>query len=311
MHDRPILIATRGSALALAQARTVLAQCRSAFPEEGFDLQIIKTTGDKLLTASLASPDLPKGLFTKELEAALLSGEADLAVHSLKDLPTDTIDGLALAAVPPRERVGDALVSNKVTEFQSLGPGARVGTGSTRRRAQRLHVRPDLQVLDIRGNVDTRLRKLDEGQYDAVILAEAGLRRLGFTARIAQVIPRSILVPAVGQGALGIETRSDAALLRALAPLEHAETRAAVTGERAMLAALRGGCLAPVAAWGRVAGGELMLDAVVLDVSGTRALTAARRGAPVQAEAIGRAVAEELLAAGAAELIAAARELRA
>ncbi len=196
-------------------------------------------------------------------------------MHSLKDLPTEAIDGLALAAVPSRESPGDVLVSHQVSEFKSLGQGARVGTGSMRRRAQLLHVRSDLKVLDIRGNVDTRLRLLDEGEYDAIVLAEAGLTRLGLADRITQVLPKSWMLPAIGQGALGLETRAEDEPSRAcVRHLDHPETHAAVIAERALLAALRGGCLAPVGAWGRVQEGRLHLDAVVLDPQGTQRVTA-------------------------------------
>jgi hydroxymethylbilane synthase len=249
-----------------------------------------------------------QGLFTKELQRALLDGQIDLAVHSLKDLPTAPIDGLTLAAVPARESTDDVLVSHIAHRVDALPKGARVGTGSLRRKAQLLHVRPDLKVEDIRGNVETRLRKLDDGEYDAIVLAEAGLRRLGMTDRIVHVIPRSIMLPAVGQGALGIEARAgDAATLALLAPLDYAATHQAVLAERSLLLTLRAGCLAPVGAWARLEQGQLAIDAVVLSGNGVRKLKAQGTGPAEEAVHLGRRVAELLLDQGAAELIATTR----
>jgi len=249
-----------------------------------------------------------QGLFTKEIQRALLAGEIDLAVHSLKDLPTEPVAGLLLAAVPVREATGDALVANHATSLKDLPPGARIGTGSTRRRAQLLHLRPDLNLDDVRGNVDTRLRKLDEGQYDALILAEAGLKRLGLAARIAQILPVEGMLPAVGQGALGLETReSDLRTRELIASLDDPATHAAVLAERSLLAHLRGGCLAPVGAIGRVAGDCLSLSAVVLSGDGRQRIAAAAAGSPLDALTVGITVAEALLAQGARELITAAR----
>ncbi len=248
------------------------------------------------------------GVFTKEIQRELLAGRIDLAVHSLKDLPTDTVPGLVLAAVPERAAVADVLVSDRFDSVESLPPGAVVGTGSLRRRAQLLHHRNDLEMRDIRGNVDTRLRKLREGHYEAIILAQAGLSRLGFTDRIAQVLPLDMMLPAVGQGALGIETRAeDAGTRAALAVLNHPPTHAAVVAERAMLAALHGGCMAPIAAWGRIEGGQLHLTGRVLDPAGTRKLDAESDGAAELAASLGKQVAEDLLRQGAEELIAACR----
>jgi len=250
-----------------------------------------------------------RGLFTKQIQQALLDGRVDLAVHSLKDLPTEPVPGLTLAAVPPRAAPGDALVARAADSLEQLPEGASVGTGSARRRAQLLSRRPDLVVKEIRGNVDTRLRKLDEGQYDAIVLAEAGLSRLGLADRITEVLPKSVMLPAVGQGALGLEIRvDDAATCQALAPLDHLPTHAAVTAERAMLAALRGGCLAPVGAWGRVGdGNSLQLDGVVLSNDGRTRLAASAVGPPEQAGEVGVEVAEKLIAKGARDLIAASR----
>jgi hydroxymethylbilane synthase len=303
-HATCVRLGTRASALARWQADWVAGQLQ----QHGIrvEMVLIATQGD--VRDGPIGTIGSQGVFTKEIQRALLDGRIDLAVHSLKDLPTDPVDGLAVAAVPPREQPGDALVSNQVTEFESLGRGARVGTGSMRRRAQLLHVRPDLHVLDIRGNVDTRLRHLDEGRYDAIVLAEAGLTRLGLAHRIAQVFPKEWMLPAIGQGALGLETRADDQRTRELvATLDDADTHAAVLAERALLATLRGGCLAPVGAWGRVVHGALQLDAAVLDPQGTQRIAARVVGTPRTAEAVGQQAARQLLDQGAAALIAQAR----
>jgi hydroxymethylbilane synthase len=250
-----------------------------------------------------------QGLFTKEIQRSLLQREVDLAVHSLKDLPTEPVEGLVLAAVPVRESTRDVLISRVANRLEDLPQGARVGTGSLRRQAQLLHFRPDLQLLDIRGNVDTRLRKLHEGEYDAIILAEAGLRRLGLAERITQVIPAEIMLSAVGQGALGLETRGDdEATQRALASLNDPATHAAVVSERSLLATLRGGCLAPVGAWARKDGDQLLLEAVVLSGDGRQRIAASGRAPVEDALQLGREVAEQLLSQGAAQLIQQSRE---
>jgi hydroxymethylbilane synthase len=308
-----IRLGTRGSALARWQAEWVAARLR----ERGIAVELvpIRTQGD--IRGESISEIGGQGVFTKELQRALLDTQIDLAVHSLKDLPTDEVPGLTLAAVPPREACGDALVCNRWKTLAELPRGARVGTGSLRRQAQLLHVRPDLILEGVRGNVDTRLRKLDEGQFDAIILAEAGLRRLGLADRIKQVLPLDVMLPAVGQGALGLECREDDdATQRALATLDDVATHAAVIAERSLLATLRGGCLAPIGAWARVEQGQLKLDAVVLDPRGGRRLAAADEVAfsanansiAAIAADLGRRVAQTLLAAGASELISAARD---
>jgi hydroxymethylbilane synthase len=287
--------------LALWQAEWVAARLR----EQGSDVELIRiqTTGD------VASQPLQtiggQGLFTKELQRALLDDRIDLAVHSLKDLPTDPVEGLSVAAVPPRESNHDVLVAREATSLETLPEQARLGTGSRRRKSQLLYARPDLQVSDIRGNLDTRLRKLDEGQYDAIVLAEAGLKRLGWDQRITQILPREVMLPAIGQGALGIESRSDDSATRdQLAPLDDADTHASILAERAMLAQLRAGCLAPVGAWGRVLDGQLYLDGVVLSSGGKHRVAASASGSPADAVQLGQQVAESLLAQGAATLIA-------
>ncbi len=302
--DRVLRLGTRASALARWQADWVAGQLRETGVE--VEMVLITTQGDAR-TGSLSSLG-GQGLFTKEIQRALLDDRADLAVHSLKDLPTDRIDNLVLTAVPSRESTGDVLVSRDGTVFESLPDGARVGTGSLRRQAQLLHARPDLKIVDIRGNVDTRLKRLDDGEYDAIVLAEAGLKRLGLADRATQVLPGSWMLPAIGQGALGLETRADDSLTRErVAFLDDPDTHQSVLAERMLLATLRGGCLAPVGAWGRVRDNRLHLDAVVLDAQGTTRLTAQVVGPPESAERLGEQAARELLDQGGADLIASAR----
>ncbi|HWB12265.1 MAG TPA: hydroxymethylbilane synthase [Pirellulales bacterium] len=302
---RPLRLGTRASALARWQADWVAGELRARGHE--VTLVLLSTRGDQVRSAPLGAIG-GEGLFTKELQRALLADEIDLAVHSLKDLPTEAVEGLCLGAVPARAPSADVLVSRRAQSLAEVPQGATVGTGSLRRRAQLRHVRPDLQLVDVRGNVDTRLRKLDEGQYDALVLAQAGLTRLGLAQQITQILPNEVMLPAVGQGALGIEVRSaDAELLQALLPLDHADTRAAVTAERALLAALRAGCLAPVGAKGEVVYGRLQLRGVVLSGDGTRRLFSQIDGLPPNAIELGRQLAEELLSQGAAKLIADAR----
>lgn len=297
-------LGTRGSALARWQADWVATQLGGLGAE--VEIVLITTTGD--VTQHALSAVGGQGLFTKEIQRALLDNRIDLAVHSLKDLPTEPVAGLHLAAVPPRESPGDVLVSSKDQGIDALLFGARVGTGSRRRQSQLRHYRGDLQVHDIRGNVDTRLRRLDSGEFDAIVLAEAGLNRLGLTNRITQVLPYTVMLPAVGQGALGIETRADDRLTTSVvARLNDPPTRVAVLAERALLAGLRGGCLAPVGAWARPQQTQLRLTATVLSVDGSRKVAVALSGELTEPEQLGSAAARELLALGAADLIADAR----
>jgi hydroxymethylbilane synthase len=306
LSERPALrIGTRGSRLARWQADWVAERLRRL--GQPAELLEISTHGDVQQAGPIEEIGAP-GVFTKAIQRALLAGEVDVAVHSLKDLPTDSVDGLLLAVVPPREDPADVLVSNVAKSVAALPRGARVGTGSLRRQAQLRHLRPDLVIENVRGNVDTRLEKLDAGRFDALVLAKAGLARLGCAERITQVLLPEIMLPAVGQGALGIECRADDAATRAaVAALDDGATHAAVLSERALLAHLRGGCLAPVGAWGRFEGGVLHLSAVVLSSDGRQRLEANGSALPGDGEALGRRVAESLLAQGAAELIAAAR----
>ena len=302
---RTIRVGTRASKLARWQADWTAARLR----ELGHTVEIVElmTAGDVEQSGPVADIGAP-GVFTKEIQRAVLAGEADVAVHSLKDLPTDEVAGLALSAVPPRESPADVLLARNANSLDTLPVSARVGTGSLRRQAQLRHARPDLRVESIRGNVDTRVRKLDEGQFDAIVLAEAGLKRLGLLGRISQVLPFDVMLPAVGQGALGIECRcEDAATLAALASLDDANSHAAVRAERALLAHLRGGCLAPIGALARIEDGRLRLSAVVLNADGSRRLAASGWAVLADALDLGRRVADDLLAQGAAELISASR----
>jgi hydroxymethylbilane synthase len=306
-----IRIGTRASQLALWQSNWVAGELRA----RGVAVEIVHITTQGDVTAGPLGQIGGQGLFTKEIQRALLDRRVDLAVHSLKDLPTEPVEGLMLGAVPPRAGAGDALICKIATSIEALPQGAKIGTGSARRKAQLLHARPDLEIAEIRGNLDTRLRKLDEGQYDALVLAEAGLARLGWEHRITQLIPKSLMLPAVGQGALGLEVRSDdPSTQAAVAPLDDPNTRAAVTAERAMLSALRGGCLAPVGAWGRCSielqlHPHLELDAVVLSPDGKERMATRGISYSLDAEQLGRGIADILLRQGAAELIAGSRKL--
>ena len=292
-----LTIASRGSQLALWQARWVADQLTVHGRE--CRIEIVKTTGDRITDVPLAKVGT-KGLFTKEIEEALLDGRADLAVHSLKDLPTELPRDLVLAAVPEREDPRDAVVGRRLAD---LPPGARVGTSSLRRSAQLRKLRPDLAVESVRGNLDTRLRKLDEGRYDAILLAAAGLKRLGWGHRIAEILPADVMCSAVGQGALAIETRAASPGFEACAPLDHPATRAAVTAERAVLAALGGGCQVPIGAHAVIRNGTLRLLAIVAAPDGSAVVRAESEGPPSEAESIGRALGADLLARGARQIL--------
>jgi hydroxymethylbilane synthase len=303
---KALRIGTRGSALALWQAKSIAGMLRQGGVES--ELIVIKTSGDKFQQISFSQMGT-KGVFIKELEDALLDLRVDLAVHSMKDLPTEMPAGLTLAAICKREDVRDALLSTTGATLESLPRGARVGTSSLRRQSQLLHARNDLLMLELRGNVDTRIEKLKRGDYDAIILAKAGLDRLGLSANITQVLPHDVSLPAAGQGAIGIEARAaDVETLRALAGLNHPETRCGVVAERAALAGLEGGCQVSIGAWGRVEDGKLVLEVAVLSPDGAKRMWEKDSGAPGEAEAIGARVAKKLRDRGAAALLA--RETR-
>ena len=292
-----LVIASRGSQLALWQARWAEEQLTLAGHE--CRIKIIKTTGDKITDVPLAKVGA-KGLFTKEIEEALLDERADLAVHSLKDLPTELPRGLVLAGVPPREDPRDAIVGPRLAD---LPHGARVGTSSLRRAAQLRKARPDLVIESVRGNLDTRLRKLDEGLYDAIVLAAAGLKRLGWADRIAELLPPEVMCPAVGQGALALESRATGAGMEACAALDDPEIRAAVTAERAVLGALGGGCQVPIGAHAVVEAGRLRLLAIVASPDGVELVRAQSDGAVSEAAALGRTLGSELLDRGARRIL--------
>lgn len=299
--SREIRIATRKSALALWQAEYVKARLEQAHPGLKVSLVPMVSRGDKLLDAPLAKIG-GKGLFVKELETALLENEADIAVHSMKDVPMDFPEGLGLFCICEREDPRDAFVSNTYDSLDALPPGSVVGTSSLRRQAQLLARRPDLNIHFLRGNVNTRLAKLDAGEYDAIILAAAGLIRLGFEARIRASISVDDSLPAGGQGAVGIECRTaDAEIHALLAPLHHAETAARVTAERALNKRLNGGCQVPIACYALLEGEQLWLRGLVGQPDGGLLLRAEGRGS--DAEALGVQVAEQLLAQGAEAIL--------
>lgn len=303
--DGVVRIASRGSRLALWQTDRVRTELEAAHPGIRIDVEVIRTTGDRILDVPLAKIG-DRGLFTKEIDEALLDGRADLAVHSLKDIPTRIPDGLTLAAVSERADPRDVLilrVGQKVG-LRELAPGARVGTSALRRRAQLCRLRPDLEVIDLRGNLDTRLAKLDAGEYDAIILAAAGVRRLGWEDRISESLPPEEWLPAVGQGALGIVARAgDSATADLLGPLHHPGTAACTAAERSFLRALEGGCQVPIAALATLDAGTLHLDGLVADLEGEQAVRATSAGAPTAASEIGRRLAGVLLSRGAGEIL--------
>lgn len=299
-----IRIGTRGSALALAQARWVAGQLTARHPDCRVELVVIKTTGDKIHNVPLAQVG-GKGLFIKEIEEALLTGKVDLAVHSLKDMPAEIPEGLMLGAVPPREDCRDAFISRRYATLAEIPAGGRVGTGSLRRRVQLLHRRPDLEIVALRGNVDTRVKKMESLGLDALILAAAGLNRLNLAHLNRGCLPETDMLPAVGQGALGLEVRrQDRQLQELIGFLDDPATRTAVTGERAFLARLEGGCVVPVAALGRVAGDSLILEALISDLEGQRFLKDRLTGAGDAAASLGTLLADRLLDQGGREILA-------
>ncbi len=301
MHNS-LTIGTRGSQLALWQAAFVKRQLEGLFPKLEIHLRTIKTTGDTIQDRSLVG--LGKGVFTKEIENALLTGDIDLAVHSLKDLPTELPSGLCIAAILEREDPRDVLITATGFPLEDLLGGAKIGTTSPRRKAQLLHMRPNLRVVDVRGNIDTRLRKLRETDLDGIILAAAGIKRLLEPEIITQYFDTERMVPAVGQGALAVETREgDSTVKTLLAPLNDSETVAEVTAERTVLGSLSGGCQVPVGAYAWHVDDELSLIAAVCHPEGIHRVVEIATGSPDAAEHLGRIVAEKLQNSGATELL--------
>ncbi len=298
-NQRPSLVlGTRGSKLALCQSEWFQSKIQEVAPEVRVTLRKIQTSGDRIVDVPLAKIG-GKGLFVKEIEDALLTGEIDLAVHSMKDVPAQLPDGLDILCIPPREDARDAFISREGCSFQSLPIGATVGTASLRRQAQLLHARPDLKITMLRGNLDTRLRKLKEGQFDAIILAAAGLHRLAWSQTITEYLPPILSLPAIGQGALGIEGRANDDFVRSiLSRLNDQATQTTVTAERAFLYRLEGGCQVPIAAYATLADEHLVLDGLVASVDGKTVIRDQIKGTHQQARSLGIQLAERLLSRG-------------
>jgi hydroxymethylbilane synthase len=296
-------IGTRGSLLAKWQAESVRKQLFAATGAEA-EIIIIKTSGDKMQQAPLTQIG-GKGIFIKELEEALLDESIDLAVHSVKDIPTETPSRLSFPAVCRRDDIRDCLISATGSTLENLRRGARVGTSSLRRQAQLLHLRPDLDIRELRGNVDTRLRKVEGGEYDAIVLAKAGLDRLGWGNRISETFAPEVFMPAVGQGAIAVETRlGDNHAAELVEKLDDAETRSAIIAERALLKALQGGCQVPIGAWARIERGEMVLEACVTSVDGLQHVKQRLTGTPEQGAALGEKMARLLIDSGAQSILA-------
>lgn len=305
-----LYIGTRGSKLALWQAEWVKAELQKKYPETEIVLIKIKTTGDKMLDVSLSKIG-GKGLFVKEIEEALLQHKIDIAVHSMKDVPTELPEGLHLGAICKREDPRDALITKiqsprfKIQKFKDLPHGAIIGTSSLRRSCQLMHIRPDFKIVLLRGNLDTRIRKLDEGEFDAIIVAVAGLKRLGLSQRITEILQPDISLPAIGQGAIGIECRvKDESINSMVGSLNHFETSISVKAERAFLKRLGGGCQVPIAAYAKIRQGRIIMDGLVGSIKGERIIKGHIEGVPDDAEKLGINLAEDLLAKGAKEILA-------
>ena len=307
MRKNKLVVGTRSSQLALWQADFVIGELRKQYPHLIVEKKLMTTKGDKILNAPLAKIG-GKGLFTKELETAMLNGEIDIAVHSLKDMPVVVPEGLVITAITERADPGDAFVSTKYGSFQELPQGAKVGTSSLRRKAQLLHVRPDLQIADLRGNVNTRLRKMEEENFDGIILACAGLKRLGFQDRIRQVLPKSLCLPAVGQGALAIESREDDEKVRQLLDfLNHGGTRSCTEAERGFLATVEGGCQVPVGVYAvPTKDDNIHVEAIIASLDGKTLLKDTVDGKAqdmAAARQLGVELAEKLLNMGGREIL--------
>jgi hydroxymethylbilane synthase len=303
MPEQTLRIATRKSPLALWQAHYVSDLLQQHHPDLKIELVTMVTQGDKILDTPLAKVG-GKGLFVKELETGMLEGTADIAVHSMKDVPVEFPPGLHLAVICEREDPRDAFVSNNFKSLEDLPQGARLGTSSLRRQSQIAALRPDLNIIDLRGNVNTRLKKLDNGGYDAIILAAAGLKRLEFEHRITQFIATDVCLPAIGQGAVGIECRSDDARVNNLiAPLNDSKTRIRVLAERAMNARLQGGCQVPIAGYAELDRGIILLRGLVAQTDGKKVIRGEIAGPPENAEELGTVLAEDLLSRGADKIL--------
>jgi hydroxymethylbilane synthase len=304
-----IVIATRGSKLALWQAEWVKSELEKLNPGIEIELKKIKTTGDKIVDVPLAQVG-GKALFVKEIEEAMLRGEADLAVHSMKDVPTDLPAGLHLSAICKREDPRDAFIARRngtatIKKFSDLPQGAHIGTSSLRRICQLLNKRPDLTITQLRGNVDTRIKKLDEGQFDAIILATAGVKRLGREDRITEKLPTELSLPAIGQGAVGIECRVDDAYTNdLLKALNHEETAICVRAERALLKKLEGGCQVPIAAYAQLKGENVVIEGLVGSLKGETLIKDRIEGKPEEAESLGTTLAGKILSQGADKILA-------
>ncbi|HEN20661.1 MAG TPA: hydroxymethylbilane synthase [Desulfobacteraceae bacterium] len=296
-------IGTRGSRLALAQSRWVKEKIEGMYPELNVEIKVFKTTGDKILDSPLSKIG-GKGLFVKEIEDALLRNEINVAVHSMKDVPVEIPGRLMFSSYPEREDPRDALISKGDLGLDQLPAGSRIGTSSLRRASQLLHLRSDLEIVSLRGNVETRIEKMASGHVQAVILAAAGLKRLGLSARITQFVSTDLLLPAIGQGALGLEVRrNDEWAINILDFLNHDETKVTVTAERAVLRKLEGGCQVPLAAFARLDGERLYLQAMVAEIDGTRVIKDEITGKKDQAEELGVALAGRLLKSGADKIL--------
>ncbi|NOY06236.1 MAG: hydroxymethylbilane synthase [Chlorobi bacterium] len=303
MTSNTIKIGTRGSELALWQAHYVRDTLQAKFPGLEVVIVVTKTKGDKILDSPLAKIG-DKGLFTKEIENLLLDGTVDLAVHSLKDIPTSVPRGLHIAAVTRREEAHDVLIARHVRTIDDLPEGAVIATSSLRRKSQLLHYRPDLNIVDVRGNLNTRMKKFDSSSWDGMILAYAGVKRLRMEHRISQALPMEIMLPAVGQGALGIETRKDDDRVQSFVrKLDHPATHACTRAERALLRTLEGGCQIPIGAFARMRKGRVHLDAVVGNLDGTLLLDAHGSSLPDNSADLGRRLGHKLLASGAREIL--------
>ncbi len=301
--NKTLKIGTRGSKLALWQANWVKSSLEDKHPSLSIELVAIKTKGDKILDVPLAKVG-GKGLFVKEIEEALLDGRIDLAVHSMKDMPGEIPKGLCIGAIPQREIPQDVLISRNKKRLSKLGPGAKIGTSSLRRKAQLLHARPDLVVLPLRGNLDTRLKKLETENLDAIVLAAAGVKRLGLENRITETLDENIMLPAVGQGALCIEVRQNDPLVEPIVvTLEHPQTRVVILGERAFLNRLEGGCQVPIAAYGEIDKNTFTLAGLVATVDGRTLIKETLSGSEDSSEIIGSKLADRLIDMGAMDII--------